>query len=260
MDFVAQKSLGQHWLNDQKTLSLIINYAELNKSDNVLEIGPGQGALTNLLAPKVKKLVTVEIDSKLVSILKEKYKDTNVEIVHQNILEFDLNKLPLDFKVVANIPYYLTSYLIRVLSEAKNRPKKIVLLIQKEVAARLAAEPGAMSVLSVTCQFYWQIDKKEIVPAELFTPKPKVDSQIVVLNQKQALLLKEQYHNDFFRLVKMGFSSRRKTLENSLSGGLRISKQQANELIKKSDINPNSRPQMLSLDEWFRLYRSFYPY
>jgi 16S rRNA (adenine1518-N6/adenine1519-N6)-dimethyltransferase len=158
------------------------------------------------------------------------------------------------YKVVANIPYYLTSNLIRVLSESSNPPSTAVLLIQKEVAERVCAVPGQMSILSVTAQYFWQVSVGPIVPAELFTPPPKVDSQVLILEYRPQPLFADVDTKQFFRLVKAGFSQKRKTLVNALSGGLSISKDHAKELLDKADIVRNTRAQALSLDEWHALY------
>src|SRR5262249_37456050 len=158
-------------------------------------------------------------------------------------------------KLVANIPYYLTSNLIRVISETPNPPAIAVLLIQKEVAERVAAEPGAMSLLSVTAQFYWQVSLEQVVPAELFEPAPKVDSQILVFKRRREPLYQGVDTKKFFRLAKAGFAQRRKTLLNSLGAGLHLSRQEAQKLLESAGIDSGRRAQTLSLDEWYKLYR-----
>jgi 16S rRNA (adenine1518-N6/adenine1519-N6)-dimethyltransferase len=166
--------------------------------------------------------------------------------------------VPAPYKVAANIPYYLTSNLIRVLSESANPPNRSVLLIQKEVAERVCAEPGDMSILAVTAQYYWQTSLGTVVPAELFTPPPKVDSQILIMEYRQLPLFDGVDTRQFFRLVKAGFSQKRKTLVNSLSGGLAISKDKAKQLLEKANIAPTARAQTLSLIEWHALYRAYH--
>ena len=153
----------------------------LGSEDVVLEIGPGVGTLTELLVQRAKQVIAVEFDEKLASDLPKIRPETNLKVVQQDILSFNLTTLPADYKVVANIPYYLTSNLIRVLSESSNPPSKVALLVQKEVARRVVARPGAMSLLSVTAQYYWEASTGMVVPAKLFTPPPKVDSQILIL-------------------------------------------------------------------------------
>lgn len=228
--------------------------ADIKDGDTVLEVGPGLGTLTELLVERADKVVAVEFDEKLARELPSRVPDSNLEVVRQDILSFDLTTMEPRYKVVANIPYYLTSNLIRVLSESSNPPSAAAILIQKEVAERVAAKPGDMSLLSVTAQYYWETSLGIVMPAALFTPPPKVDSQILVLRRRGALLFPGTDEKQFFRLVKAGFSNRRKTLSNSLSGGLHISKPEATELLIKSGIKPTARPQELSLQQWHDLY------
>ncbi len=228
--------------------------AEVDKHDAVLEIGPGLGTLTELLTKRAKTVVAVEFDQSLAAALPDRVRAKNLVTHQQDILTFDLTLLPKDYKVVANIPYYLTSNLIRVLSESINPPSIAALLVQKEVAERVAAKPGEMSLLSVSAQFYWEVSTGQVVPAELFTPPPKVDSQILVLKKRAEPMFPGADIQTFFRIVKAGFASRRKTLLNSLSAGLRISKLDANRLMTEAGIDPSLRPQTLSLAEWHSLY------
>lgn len=177
-------------------------------------------------------------------------------VEHGDIRTYDFGKPASDYKVVANIPYYLTSHLIRSISESYNPPAMAVLLVQKEVAERVAANPGNMSLLSITAQFYWEVSLDRVVPAELFTPPPKVDSQILILKRRKTLLFPDVEPKQFFRLIKAGFSARRKTLLNSLSGGLRIDKTKAGELLEAAGIDPQLRPQSLALPRWHELYQA----
>ena len=254
----ARKSLGQHWLFDKDSLQAICLAANLSSTDTVLEIGPGIGSLTELLAQQVKKVVAVELDEKLAGELLERISANNVEVISQDILKFDLTGMPQGYKLVANIPYYLTSHLLQILSEAANPPVLAVLLIQKEVAQRVTAEPGEMSLLSVSTQLYWQVSSGWIIPAKLFTPPPKVDSQILILKRRPAVLFDDINLKDYLRIVKAGFAGRRKTLLNSLSGGLKRSKVDVAGLLKVADIDSNVRAQNLSLDDWYRIYRAVY--
>lgn len=249
----AKKSLGQHWLTDFHALSAMCDAAEVVDGDVILEVGPGLGTLTELLAERADRVVAVEFDEKLAAELPRRVPDSNVEVVNQDILRFDLTKMPAGYKVVANIPYYLTSNLIRVLSESSNSPAIAAILIQKEVAERVAAKPGSMSLLSVTAQYYWETSLDMVMPAKLFTPPPKVDSQILVLKRRQAPLFTDIDVQQYFRLVKAGFSNRRKTLSNSLSGGLHLDKERVRAILEKAGIKPTARPQELSLDQWYAL-------
>jgi 16S rRNA (adenine1518-N6/adenine1519-N6)-dimethyltransferase len=253
----TNKSLGQHWLHDPTALNDIVGSAEVGPADTVLEIGPGLGTLTTVLCKTAKQVVAVEFDAKLANALPRRVSANNLQIITQDILRFDFSQLPADYKIVANIPYYLTSNLIRVISETTNPPTVAVLLVQKEVAERVTAEPGAMSILSVTAQYYWHVDSGNIVPASLFTPPPKVDSQILILEHRGDPLFQDVDAKTFFRLVKAGFSQRRKTLLNSLGAGLSISRDAMLRICQSAGIDPARRAQSLSLEEWHSLYISY---
>jgi 16S rRNA (adenine1518-N6/adenine1519-N6)-dimethyltransferase len=254
----AKKSLGQHWLHDQASLEAMCEAAGVQPSDTVLEIGPGLGSLTELLVAKAGQVIAVEFDERLAHELPGRVRAENLQIISQDILQFDFTALPAGYKIVANIPYYLTSHLIRILSETANPPSTAALLVQKEVAERVAAEPGSMSILSTTTQFYWQVNLGRIVPAELFTPPPKVNSQILVLVRRPGLLFDDVEPKDFFRIVKAGFAQPRKTLLNNLSAGLQYSRDEAQAVCDRASINSKRRAQTLSLDEWHSFYRSLH--
>lgn len=254
---LAKKSLGQHWLNDQASLEAMCQAADVGAEDTVLEIGPGLGSLTELLVARAGQVVAIELDEKLARELPGRVPANNLQVAQQDILKFDFTSLPAGYKVVANIPYYLTSHLIRVISETPNQPSTVALLVQKEVAQRVAAQPGAMSLLSVTAQFYWQVGLAQAVPAELFTPPPKVDSQILILNKRPQSLFPDVDPKAFFRLVKAGFAQRRKTLLNNLASGLQLSREQAGVICQTVDVDPGRRAQTLSLDEWHNIYQSW---
>lgn len=256
VSILPDKSLGQHWLHDQDALAAMCDVAEVQKKDTVLEIGPGLGTLTELLSKRAKKVIAVEFDEALAQALPGRLAAENLTTEHQDILRFDFTTMPSGYKIVANIPYYLTSNLIRVISESVNRPAVAALLVQKEVAERVAAAPGDMSLLSVSAQFYWEVSTGREVRAELFTPPPKVDSKILVLKRRKEPLFPDVDIQQFFQLVKVSFAVRRKTLLNSLSAGLRISKDRAGELLKEADIEPSLRPQSLSLPRWYKLYKA----
>lgn len=251
------KSLGQHWLKDVSTLSLICDAAELSAQDTVLEIGPGQGDLTRQLLDRAGKVISVELDPDLVKQLVREVANPKLEVIQADILKFDLTELPPDYKVVANIPYYLTSNLIRVLSQSSNPPLTMALLVQKEVAERLAAKPGQMSLLSVSAQLYYQTKLGPVVKAEMFDPPPKVDSQVIVLNRHKRPLFENLDTKTYFNLVKAGFSGRRKKLRSSLAAGLRIEKSQSDKLLEGAGLNGDLRAQNLSLEDWHKLYLTF---
>ncbi len=253
---VGKKSLGQHWLTDAKTLQAICDTGQITDVDTVLEVGPGTGTLTQLLVKRAKQVIAVEYDTKLANELCGRVYASNLSIVEQDILAYDLTSLPPDYKVVANIPYYLTSKLIRALSETPNRAIQVVLLVQKEVAHRVAAKPGGMSLLSISAQYYWQVTLGLEVAAKMFTPAPKVDSRVLILARRPVPLFPDINTKQFFQVVKAGFSARRKTLLNSLSAGLRLSKDEVKDMITKAKLLPSQRPQELSLDDWYELYQS----
>lgn len=252
-----KKSLGQHWLYDQASLEAMCVAADVQPDDVILEIGPGLGTLTQLLVKRARQVIAVEFDENLARELPDRVKADNLQVVTQDILSFDFTALPEHYKIVANIPYYLTSNLIRVISETQNQPQKVALLIQKEVAERVTARPGQMSILSVTAQYFWEVQSGRVVPAELFTPPPKVDSQILVLSQRLKPLFEDVETKGFFRLVKAGFSQKRKTLLNSLSAGLHLDKDTVKAVCASVDIDPTRRAQTLSLEEWHNLCLSF---
>ena len=177
----------------------------------------------------------------------------DLKVIEANILQFDLSILPKNYKVVANIPYYITSKIIQMLVSAKNRPSIAVLLVQKEVAERLAAEPGNLSVLGISAQIYAEVSLGDVVPAKLFTPAPKVDSQVVILKIRPESLLGEVDKDAFFRVVKAGFSEKRKKLRSSLANGLRLPKAEVEKILSQIDINPDDRAENLSIDDWLNL-------
>ncbi len=254
---IVKKRLGQHWLKDEATLAAIAEAAKLSQADTVLEIGPGLGHLTKHLLQQAKQVIAVEIDKNLAKDLSNKFDDRRFYLHQGDILKFDLSQLPTDYKVVANIPYYLTSNLLRVLSESASPPVAMTLLVQKEVAQRICAAPGQMSLLSVSVQLYYDCQLGQVIPAKLFTPPPKVDSQIVVLQRHPKPLFHDLDSQKFFRIVKAGFSERRKKLRSSLSGGLGLSKAGMDELLGKAKINGDLRAQNLSLQDWYKIHSIF---
>lgn len=251
-----KKSLGQHWLKDRDVLAHIADEARIQPEDTVLEIGPGLGTLTSELLRRAKKVVAVELDESLARNLPGQFPGTSLEVVNQDILSFDVRTLPEGYVVVANVPYYITSKIIQLLTTAVNKPRTIVLLIQKEVAERLAAEPGGMSILAVSAQIYAEVRLGDVVPAELFTPPPKVDSQVVILEMRPRPLVEVDLEKAFFRVVKAGFVAKRKKLRSSLASGLHISKQEAERLLLKHGISPDDRAEDLAIQDWVALARA----
>jgi len=249
------KSLGQHWLRDRDVLAHIADCADLSTNDTVLEIGPGLGTLTSELLRRAGEVIAVEFDAELASKLPGQFPGKNLQVVNADILKFDLNTLPVGYKVVANVPYYITSKIVQMLMTAANKPSIAVLLVQKEVAQRLAAKSGDMSILAISAQLFADVTLGDKVLAEMFIPPPKVDSQVVILQTRQTPFLTDISEADFFRVVKAGFSAKRKMLCSSLSGGLKLSKIEVENILNKVNINPDARAETLSLDDWVRLTR-----
>lgn len=250
------KSLGQHWLRDRDVLSHIADCAEVESGDTVLEIGPGLGTLTAELLRRADKVVAVEFDQALARKLPGQFPGKRLEVINEDILTFDLSQLPKGYKVVANVPYYITSKIVQKLMTAENKPSVSVLLVQKEVAERIAAEPGDMSILAISAQVYAEASLGDVVPADLFTPPPKVDSQVVILKTREEQLIPPEDEREFFRIVKAGFSAKRKKLRSSLAGGMGISKQETETLLEKAGISPDFRAEDLTIQEWRNLQKA----
>lgn len=250
--------LGQHFLYEKKYLEQIIEAAEPLEGQKVVEIGPGIGVLTRGLSRRSKEVLAIEIDPKMVEILKTVCIDcVNLTVRTMDIRTFDPTGIG-DYKVVANVPYYITSFILRKFLEEKNKPKEMVLLVQKEVAQKITATPNRMSTLSVAVQFYGNAKLVGMVPREAFYPTPQVDSAIIKITTYKTPLFPNVVPEKFFRLVKAGFGEKRKQLANSLSGGFGESKEWIIEIIKKAGIDPERRAETLSLEEWYHLYQVYY--
>jgi 16S rRNA (adenine1518-N6/adenine1519-N6)-dimethyltransferase len=248
--------LGQNFLEDDLALQEIVRAARIDLSDDILEIGPGLGNLTRYLALASRHVTAVELDKNLFPPLKAvlaPYK--NVRLVQGDILELDpldLMDVP-EYLVVANIPYYITSALIRHLLECKARPRRLVLTMQEQVASRICALPGKMSLLSLSIQVYGIPEIVSYIPAEAFYPAPKVDSAVLRVEILPQPLIKISLLDTFFTLIKAGFSQKRKTLRNALSGGLGIAPAAAEKLLSAAHLDPIRRAETLTLAEWDRL-------
>lgn len=250
---MPNKSLGQHWLKDRLVLEHIADSAEISQDDVVLEIGPGLGTLTSVLLGRAKSVTSVEFDRELARKLPRQFPGKNLTVINDDILQFDLDSLPSGYKVAANVPYYITSKIVEKLMTATNKPSVAVLLVQKEVAERIAARPGDMSILAIAAQIYAEASLGDVVPAEFFTPPPKVDSQVVIFKTRSEPLVATSQEKEFFRMVKAGFSSKRKKLRSSLSGGLGVSKIEAEAMLANANISPDSRAEDLAIEDWLRL-------
>lgn len=252
---MPNKALGQHWLKDRSIIAEIADSAKIAADDTVLEIGPGLGTLTSELLRRAKQVVAVEFDSDLARKLPGQFPGKNLQVIATDILQFDLNSLPVGYKVVANVPYYITSKIVQRLMTASNKPSLAVLLVQKEVAERIVAKPGDMSILAVSTQIFAEASLGIEVSKSYFTPPPKVDSQVVILETRPAPIIATADERAFFRIVKAGFASRRKKLRSSISAGLAISKPAAEELLTHANIDPEKRAEDLSIVDWQRLAR-----
>ena len=255
---MPNKSLGQHWLRDRLHLEAIADCADIQPTDTVLEIGPGLGTLTSILLARAEKVVAIEFDAELAAKLPGQFPGKDLNVTNQDILSFNTDEFVHIYKVVGNIPYYITSKIVHKFSTCTNPPQTMVLLVQREVAERLAADAGSMSILTVSAQIYWEVSLGPIVGRELFTPPPQVDSQVIVMHRRATPLVPDEQQKDFFRLVKAGFSERRKKLRSSLSGGLGIDKDVADQLLERSGLSPEARAQELSIDDWKKLYTGYY--
>jgi len=252
----ADKSLGQNFLQDDFALESIVSAAGIQTTDTVLEIGPGLGSLTRYLAASAKSVVAVELDLNLLAPLQAVLAPyPNTRVVHGNILELSIRDLieVNEYLVVANIPYYITSAVIRHLLESDVKPRRIVLTIQKEVAERICAKPGDLSLLALSVQVYGTPHIAARIPAEAFFPAPKVDSAVLCIDILPQPQIKPELLKTFFKLIKAGFSQKRKTLRNSLSAGLHIAPIAAEELLTKGSIVSQRRAETLSIAEWERL-------
>lgn len=247
------KSLGQNFLVDPNVLQRVIDAGCITKEDNILEVGAGLGSLTRLLGKYANEVIAVELDSDLFPILREVTNSfENIHIVQGDILRLDPVQLmpPGSYLVVANIPYYITSNLIRHLLDTKNRPARIVLTVQREVAERICAKSGKLSLLSLSVQIYGNPQVISGIPAGAFYPVPKVDSAIVRIETLPSPIIPADQINTFFNLTKAGFSQKRKTLRNSLSAGIHQEPDQTEKLLNEAGISPQRRAETLSIDEW----------
>ena len=257
MIIYPKKSLGQNFLVNQGILDKIVGAAEVGPKDTVIEVGPGTGNLTRKLSEKAKRVVAVEKDHRLIDSLQEQFKNSNVEIVEGDVLKLDIGKLfencklkieNCDYKVIGNIPYYITSHFLRTVFEEWPKPKLTVLTVQKEVAQRIMAKPPHMNLLALSVQFYSNPTIIGYISKGSFRPMPKVDSAIISLRPK-AESLKPADKDLFFKLVKAGFSEKRKQLLSNLSS-TGYKKWALEEIFDKLKISRQARAQELSIPQW----------
>ncbi len=255
-----KKRLGQNFLTDPNHLRKIIQAADLSADDIVLEIGPGLGALTRLLVNNARAVAAIELDQAMVEALKAEIQADNFYLLPGDILNFDpaaalQSVLPRftpgdDYVVVANLPYYITSAVLRHLLEAPHPPRRLTLTVQKEVARRITAGPGKMSLLAVSVQFYGQPRLCHTIPPNAFTPPPKVDSAVLRIDRHAVPPVQVDNPARYFRVVRAGFGQKRKQLRNALSAGLHKPPQEITALLESAGIDPRRRAETLSLQEW----------
>jgi 16S rRNA (adenine1518-N6/adenine1519-N6)-dimethyltransferase len=270
-DLKARKGLGQHFLVNSAILKRILEAADLSSSDLVIEVGPGIGVLTHELVQRAGWVLAVEIDRKMVEILGETLRPhRNFSLLNRDILEIEPGNLiaeekanfprgtdAADYKLVANLPYYITQPIIRHFCEAALKPQSMTVMVQKEVARNIVATPGEMSILAVSVQYYGQPRILSYVPAANFYPQPKVDSAILQINLYPRPRYQVASTREFFRVVRAGFCAARKQIVNSLGQGLEIQRVEALSLLEKSGVDPRRRAETLDLEEWASLARAW---
>jgi 16S rRNA (adenine1518-N6/adenine1519-N6)-dimethyltransferase len=247
------KGLGQHFLVDKPSLEAVMDAAEPGPDDTVLEIGPGLGVMTRPLTRQAGHVVAVETDPVLAGLL-QRDAPQNLEVIEHDIMQFNFTGLPPGYKVIANIPYYLTSKILRLLIEGPNPPSLMSLLIQKEVAERITAGPGQLSILALSVQYYGRPELVRLVERHKFWPPPDVDSAVLRVTFTGPAFAADP--QALFRLIKAGFGEKRKQLKNALAGGLNLGPDFAAGLLKTAKISPIARAQELDLRAWERLYRT----
>ncbi len=255
-----KKGLGQNFLSDPIILQKVVRTSGITSDDAVLEIGPGLGSLTVELAKSAKRVVAVEIDENMFGPLGEVLAQrANVDLVLGDILAQDVRDLmsaPAPYVVVANIPYYITSAIIRHLLESDHPPQRLILTVQKELGERICADPPDMNLLALSVQVYGSPKVTFRIPAGAFYPPPKVDSSVVQVDVFTKPLIARESLDLFFQLVKAGFSQKRKTLRNSISAGMRWPKESAEKALESAQIDPMRRAETLSLSEWKALVQA----
>lgn len=260
-DISPTKSKGQNFLVEEELYYRIIELANINKEDEILEVGPGLGFLTERLAKEAKRLLAVELDNTLYDVLSsrlvlENY--NNVTVVNQDILDFKPEQyFTGPYKIVANLPYQISSVFLRkFLSESNHRPDEMLLLLQKEVVERICAPVGQRSLLSLSVLYYGEPEALDFVPKTAFWPEPRVDSSLIRIILKKDLPLDSVEEKLFWRLLKFAFSQKRKMLKNNVGNALKIGEAKVAELLISLNLNDKARAQELSLENWLKLFAS----
>jgi len=258
------KRLGQNFLIDKLAIKKFLKAVNLKSGDIVLEIGPGIGNLTGELAKKVRKVIAIEKDPKMINILKDTTKEfKNIKIIQGDILKTNLKSKILNlksYKVVANLPYYITAPVIRKFLESENRPEEMVLIIQKEVAQRICALPPQMNLLAVSVQFYAKPKIISYISKKSFWPSPKVDSAIIRIDPQMNTDKKRINAGLFFKIVRVGFSQPRKQIVNNLTKMLKFNKEQVNLRLLENNIQPQQRAETLNIKDWLNLAKTLNKY
>ena len=258
-NILPKKSLGQNFMHDPNALEKIVASAELLSTETAVEVGAGTGALTELLADAARQVFSIEVDQRLRTLLEERFDDDdNVYLVFNDILKTDIATLvgAEEYIVVANAPYYISSAILWHFLEAPMPPRRMVMTMQYEVAERIIGAPGAMNLLSIAVQYYGVPRIVSRYGPAVFWPRPNIDSAIVRIDTHEKPPLPLPSAALFFRVVKAGFSMKRKQLKNALAGGLRVKASRARDLLQAADIDPQRRAETLSLAEWARLTRA----
>lgn len=258
-ELYPKKSLGQNFMHDPNALGKIVSSAEITSEDTVVEVGPGTGGLTEKLAERARHVFSIEVDERLQPILEDKFNDVpNVYLVFDDILKTDIPSLVgnKEFIVVANVPYYISSAIIWHLLEPRHRPKRIVMTMQYEVAERIMEQPDNMSLLSVAVQFYGIPTIVSKLSPAVFWPRPNIHSAVMRIDTHPTSPVDVPSAEAFFRVVKAGFSMKRKQLKNALSGGLQIKSKVARDYLQQADIDPQRRAETLTIEEWGKLTRA----
>jgi 16S rRNA (adenine1518-N6/adenine1519-N6)-dimethyltransferase len=251
------KAFGQNFLVDHAVLQHIVEAAEIHADDQVLELGAGTGVLTRELAKHARRVVAVELEREMLSLLIKTMRNfTNVEIMERNLLFVDPTEIfgSKPYKLVANLPYYITAPTFRHFLESVNPPRLFVVMVQYEVAQRIVAGPGDLSLLGISVQFYGEPKIIVHVPARAFYPAPKVDSAILRIDLKDEVPLTPRQRDSFFGMVQAGFSERRKQLHNSLAHGLHRKNAEVQPWLLAANIDPSRRAETLSIEDWLRLW------
>ena len=260
-DLHAKKGLGQNFLIEGGVLKKIAAAAELTPADTVIEVGPGLGVLTETLLEQAGKVIAIELDDHLADILKTRFAGVDkITVINDDVLKVnpaDILGKETNYKVVANLPYYITSAVIRHFLEAPVKPNTLVLMVQKEVAKQITAQPGEMSLLSVSVQLYGKPTVVGKVSAHCFYPAPNVDSAILKIAVYPRPKIETDDITGFFDIARAGFSANRKQLVNSLANGLKVTKAEIIPVLEKAGIDPQRRAESLTIDEWGILYRAF---